>query len=145
MPADTPTRSHAHAPSNAELISLEKKFWQSLVDEDTDTALALLDEPSLMVSPHGAMQFDHADYQHMAEHGKMVVKSYELSDMNVSFPTDDLAVVTYTARQAVTARHGKADLIRQEMADASVWARKSGQWRCVMHTETPLQPAAQAQ
>ena len=32
------------------LIALEKKFWQSMVDEDTDTALAMLAEPSMMVS-----------------------------------------------------------------------------------------------
>ena len=37
------------APSKT-LIELENKFWKSMVDEDTDTALAMLDEPALMVS-----------------------------------------------------------------------------------------------
>ena len=59
-----------------DLIALEKKFWQSMVDEDTDTALSMLDEPALMVSPHGAMQFDHAGYRRMAEQGTMVIKSF---------------------------------------------------------------------
>ena len=32
------------------LIDLEKKFWQSMVDQDADTAVKLLVEPALMVS-----------------------------------------------------------------------------------------------
>jgi hypothetical protein len=119
------------------LVELETKFWQSLVDEDTDTALSMLDEPALMVSTHGAMQFDHRQYRQMAEQGTMVVKSFELSDMNVVFPTDETAVMTYRVKQALAPR-GKSDLINQEMADSSVWTRKDGEWRCVMHTETPV-------
>lgn len=120
-----------------ELMQLERKFWQSMVDEDTDTALAMLDEPALMVSSHGAMQFDHATYRRMAEQGPMVIKSFELSNMNVLFPDDNTAVLTYHARQALTPR-GRSEEINQEMTDSSVWTRKDGEWRCVMHTETPV-------
>lgn len=123
--------------ASKDLIALETRFWQSMVDEDTDAALALLDEPALMVSAHGAMKFDHAAYRQMAEKGSMVIKSFELSDMNVVFPTDDMAVLTYHAKQAL-AQRGKSGETRQEMADSSVWTRKDGQWLCVMHTETPL-------
>jgi len=124
--------------SKGDLIKLENRFWQSIVDQDTDTALQMLDEPSLMVSSHGAMQFDHAGYRKMAEHGAMTLKSFELSDMNVLFPDEDTAVLTYHVRQAM-AQRGQSEEIRQEMADSSVWLRKGGQWRCVMHTETPVQ------
>ena len=120
-----------------ELVDLETRFWQSMVDEDTDTALSMLDEPALMVSSHGTMQFDHAAYRQMAEQGDMVVKSFKLSDMNVVFPTDDTAVLTYRVKQAVAQRDGGKEL-KQEMADSSVWTRKDDGWRCVMHTETPV-------
>lgn len=123
--------------TNKDLIALENRFWQSMVDEDTDTALTLLDEPALMVSSHGAMKFDHAGYRKMAEQGTMVVKSFKLSDVNVLFPTDDTAVLTYKVKQEMSTR-GKSDEIKQEMADSSVWTRKDGQWRCAMHTETPV-------
>ncbi|MBL0730725.1 nuclear transport factor 2 family protein [Piscinibacter sp. HJYY11] len=125
------------ARNTSDLIELENRFWQSMVDEDTDTALSMLDEPALMVSEYGAMQFDHSQYRKMAEQGKMVIKSFELSDMNVVFPTDETAVLTYRVKQAMAPR-GQDELIRQEMADSSVWTRKGGQWRCVMHTETPV-------
>ncbi len=66
---------------NKTLIDLETKFWQSMVDNDSDTAVDMLTEPALMVSPHGAMKFDHATYRKMADQGPVVVKSFELSDM----------------------------------------------------------------
>ncbi len=119
-----------------DLIALENRFWQSMVDGDTDAAVTLLDEPALMVSAHGAMQFDHAAYRKMAEQGTMVVKSFELSDMNVVFPTGDTAVLTYHVKQALSQR-GKSAETWQEMNDSSVWTRKGGQWQCAMHTETP--------
>jgi len=120
-----------------DLIALEKRFWQALVDEDVEAATSMLDEPALMVSSHGAMQFDHDGYRRMAEQGIMVVKSYELSDLNVVFPTEETAVLTYQVRQALSQR-GRAEEMVQQMADSSVWTRKDGRWICVMHTETPL-------
>lgn len=123
---------------HTELIDLETRFWQSLVDEDTDTAMALLDEPALMVSSHGAMKFDRATYRRMAEEGDMIVKSFELSDMQVMFPDEGTAVLTYRVKQAIAPR-GKTNEIEQDMADSSVWVRKNGQWLCVMHTETPVE------
>ena len=124
------------APSKT-LIDLENRFWKSLVDEDADTAVAMLDEPAMMVSSHGAMKFDHAGYRKMAQQGSMVLKSYELSDMQVVFPIEDTAILTYRVKQAMAPR-GKSESTTQEMADTSTWVRKGGQWQCVMHTETPL-------
>lgn len=123
--------------TNKVLINLEKKFWQSMVDEDTESALSMLDEPALMVSSQGTMQFDHDQYRQMVEQGNMVIKSFELSDMNVVFPTDQTAVLTYRVKQAMAER-GKSKQTSQEMADSSVWTQKDGKWLCVMHTETPL-------
>lgn len=126
-----------HAKDAKELETLERKFWQSMVDEDTDTALSMMAEPSLMVSPHGAMQFDHAAYRKMAEQGSMVILSFELSDFQSYFPTEDLGIVTYKARQVVAPR-GKNEGATQQMVDSSTWVRQSGAWRCVAHTETAL-------
>jgi len=124
------------APSRT-LIELENRFWKSMVDEDTDTALAMLNEPALMVSSHGAMKFDHAAYREMAEKGSMVLKAYQLSDVDVVFPTDDTAILTYRVKQSMAPR-GKSEGVTEEMADSSTWIRKGGQWQCVMHTETAL-------
>lgn len=128
--------------ADSTLIALEKKFWQSMVDDDPETAIGMLDEPALMVSSHGAMQFDREQYRKMAEDGPMVVKSFELSDMQVMYPNDDTAVLTYRVKQAIAGREDGAKAIEQEMADSSVWLRKDGEWRCVMHTETEIDDGA---
>ena len=118
------------------LIELEKRFWQSLVEQDADTAIQLLSEPSLMVSEHGAMQFDHAGYRKMAEHGSKVLRSYELSNMQVMFPNESTAVLTYHVKQEMSPRD-KTDGTTQEMNDSSTWIKDGKFWKCVMHTETP--------
>jgi len=120
------------------LIDLENRFWQAIVDRDADTATGLLCEPALMVTSHGALQFDHSGYRAMAENGPMTLKSYELSDMHVVFPNDDTAVLTYHVKQEVSPRE-KGDGVGsfQEMNDTSTWVKDRQGWKCVMHTETP--------
>jgi hypothetical protein len=124
-----------HADSRT-LFDLEKKFWQSLVEEDTMTATGLLTEPAFMVSPHGTLSFDHASYRRMAEQGSMVVKSYELSDLHAAFPVADTAILSYQVKQVLGTR-GKSEETVQKMTDTSTWVRQRGMWKCAMHTESP--------
>ncbi len=128
----------AAAATSKTLVALENKFWQSMVDEDVDTALGLLSEPALMVSGHGTIKFDHAGYRKMAEKGSMVVTAFKLSDVDVVQPSDDTAVLTYRVQQSVAPR-GQSGGTKQEMANSSTWVRQGEDWRCVMHTETPLE------
>lgn len=122
------------------IIDLETRFWQSMVEQDTDAALTMLSEPALMVSSHGAMKFDHDGYRQMADQGSMVLTSFEFSDMDVVFPNDTTAVATYRVRQGVATR-GKGQATTQEMNDTSTWVRDGDRWRCVLHTETPAHEA----
>jgi hypothetical protein len=119
------------------LIDLETKFWQSMVEQDTDTALDMLNEPALMVSSHGTFKFDHAGYRQMADQGSMVVTSFELSDVEVVFPNEATAILTYRVKQGVAPRDGNAST-EQEMNDTSTWVQNGNRWQCVMHTETPV-------
>ena len=122
------------------LIGLETKFWQSMVDQDTDAALQLLHDPSQMASSHGAMKFDHAGYRKMAEQGSMVVTAFALSDIEVLFPSETTAVMTYRVKQTVAAREGgkSAKGIVQDMTDTSTWAYIDKRWQCVLHTESQM-------
>ncbi len=118
------------------IVDLERKFWLSMVEQDTDTALDMLCDPALMVSSHGAMKFDHDEYRKMAEQGSLVVTAFELSKMQIVFPNENTAVLTYHAKQKVTPR-GTDKAVIQEMNDTSTWVRTMDGWKCVMHTETP--------
>ena len=125
------------AATEQQLIDLETKFWQSMVDQKTDIALGLLNEPALMVSQHGAMQFDHAGYRKMAEQGSMVVTSFEFDDMKVMMPNPSTAILTYRVTQEVAPR-GKGKSTTTEMNDSSTWVKSGNDWKCVMHTESPV-------
>jgi ketosteroid isomerase-like protein len=118
------------------IVDLERKFWQSMVEQDTDTALDMLCEPALMVSPHGAMKFDHDEYRKMAEQGSLVLTAFELSNMQIVFPNENTAVLTYHARQRLIPR-GAGNAVTQEMNDTSTWIWTIDGWKCVIHTETP--------
>ena len=124
--------------SSKSMVDLETRFWQSMVDQDADTAIGFLDEPALMVSTHGAMKFDHAGYRKMADQGSMVVTAFKFEDMEVLFPNDSTAVLTYHVKQELTPR-GKSKAVLQEMHDSSTWILKGDDWKCVMHTETPVE------
>jgi hypothetical protein len=120
------------------LVDFETRFWQSLVDQDIDTALDMLGEPALLVSAYGAAKFDHDTYRRMAEQGPMTVTAFDLSDMEVVFPNDATAVLTYRVRQEIAPR-GQGERVQQEMADSSTWVRNGSRWQCVLHTETPVE------
>jgi len=122
------------------LVELEKRFWQAIVDQDANAAIEMLAEPSMMVNSHGAMKFDHDSYRQMAEKGPMVLESFELSEMNVVFPNESTAVLTYRVKQKTAPRGGKSEL--QEMNDTSTWIRSGDRWQCVLHTETPARAKA---
>lgn len=120
------------------LIALEKRFWEAMVNEDTHAATELLREPALMVSGHGTMKFDHAGYRKMATEGSMTLTGFELRDIDVMFPNDTTAIVTYRVKQDVEMREG-GDSSTQEMNDTSTWVKTGSRWQCVMHTETPAE------
>ncbi len=120
------------------LIDLEMKFWKSMVNMDTDAALEMLTEPALMVGSHGAIKFDHAGYREMAEQGSMVLTGFELSDMDVVFPSETTAILSYHVKQGIAPR-GSGESTVQEMNDTSIWIRTGNRWQCAMHTETPAE------
>ena len=122
--------------TDQELIALEQRFWQTMVDGNTDDALRMLAEPAGMVSSHGAMQFDHAGYRKMADNDDYKLVSYQLSEFGVLRPTPDVAILTYNVDQKTSI---KGEEVQEQMCDSSTWVRRDNQWICALHTETPLQ------
>ena len=121
--------------TDKDLIALEHRFWQSMVDGDTDTALGLLAEPALMVSSHGSMQFDHAGYRKMAEDPRFALKAFDLSNTKVLRPVRRRR--DRHLRSRPDHHHGRP---RGPCAcsDSSTWVRRDGKWLCAIHTETPM-------
>ena len=115
-----------------EIEQLERAFWESLVRRDATVATGLLASQALMVSSHGSMQFDPPQYARMLLDPKHGLLEYALSDMAVLFPTEDIAIVTYRAKQAMQ-MDGKQ--LEQAVVDSSTWVKLDGKWKCAAHTE----------
>ncbi|RZA21008.1 MAG: nuclear transport factor 2 family protein [Lysobacteraceae bacterium] len=122
-----------------EIERLEHAFWQSMVDNDPTVATGMLAKRALMVSGHGSMAFDHAGYTRMANDPSHKLLDFTLSELDVLFPSDDVAIATYKVEQKVE-YDGKA--MQMPAVDSSTWIRSGGDWKCVAHTES-LQPTRQ--
>jgi ketosteroid isomerase-like protein len=125
--------------ARAEVERLERAFWQSLVERDAATARGLFAPEALMVSSHGTMRFDPAQYEKMLLDPKHGLLDYTLSDMDVLMPGDGVAIATYKARQTMQ-MDGKR--MEQDVVDSSTWVRIDGAWKCVAHTESDASGAA---
>jgi hypothetical protein len=117
-----------------EIERLENSFWKSILDGKPEVATGMLTEPALMVSAHGANKFDHAAYTKMANDRRYKLTDYEISGMDVIFPTDDVAVASYHVSQKME-MDGKPT--QMDVYDTSTWVKVDDQWRCVIHTESP--------
>ena len=119
-----------------EIMALERKFWQSMMDMDVDTAVSLLDEQSTAASAHGIHYFDPAEYKTMALSGDARITSFEFFDERVIFPILDVAIASYKARQSFTMGGRSHTMV---VYDTTTWVRKDGKWVASAHTETPEQ------
>lgn len=52
-----------------EIVKLEEAFWQTMVDDEPDKAMAMIADECLITGPMGTMRSDPADYKRMAEQG----------------------------------------------------------------------------
>lgn len=121
------------AGASREIERLERAFWQSLVDRDAGAARDMLAPQALMVSSHGTMRFDPAQYEKMLLDPKHGLLEYTLSDMDVLFPTDDIAIATYRAHQTMEMDGRRME---QDVVDSSTWVKVDGAWKCAAHTES---------
>ena len=117
---------------------VERDFWQALIDKDTAAATAMVADDCLLAGPSGTMKIDPPKYAAMMEDGQWTLESFEFSDVEVIFPSADVAVIAYKVRQKGTMKNGPMDM---RCADSSVWVKDGGSWKCALHTETILERA----
>jgi hypothetical protein len=120
---------------DSEILSLEKKFWQSMIDKDSDAGARLASDPCLVTGPQGVARIDRKTFVQMMDTGEWELHGFDLSDVKVEQVTEDVAVIAYKVREDLTVEGKKLVL---EAADASTWVRDGGNWTCVLHTESVL-------
>ena len=115
-----------------DLITLEKQFWQAMVDGDTDAALKLTNDPCIVAGAQGVSRVSKEKFGEMMKTGDWTLHKFELRDVEVEQLTDDVAIIGYKVREELTVG---GESVVMEAADASTWVRANGNWLCALHTE----------
>jgi hypothetical protein len=117
----------------AELLDLEKRYWQALKDQDVKTAMSLTDEPCIVTGAQGIGALDRKTLAGMITSATYTLNHFELKDgAQVRLLGNDVAIVAYQVHEELTV-DGKSVVL--DAADSSTWVRRDGQWLCAMHTE----------
>lgn len=118
-----------------EILGLENRFWQSMVDKDSGAGARLSAEPCIVVGAQGVGRIDRKTFAKLMETGEWTLRAYEFSDVTVERIGDDAAVIAYKVREDLTVDGTPLTI---EAADASTWVRGKDGWLCALHTESLL-------
>jgi hypothetical protein len=119
-----------------EIVSLEKDYWNAIKRKDGKRTSQLSGKVALTTSEHGVTTIPKSKMGKMTEDGKWTLDSYELDDVEVVTPAEDVAIIAYTVKQSVT-MDGKK--LEKRAADTSTWIRGADGWECHAHSEAFLQ------
>ena len=127
------------APDNDKegIISKEKAAWQSFKDKKADEFKKLVSADLVTVYADGM----HSMQEELDIMAKTEMKSFSLSDFNVTFAGPDTAMITYKA--TVQSTSGGKDSSGTYNA-GSIWRMTNGQWQGIFHSEAKEEPAAKS-
>jgi ketosteroid isomerase-like protein len=119
-----------------EIVALETSYWDAMKAKDGSRTAELSAPKALVTGPRGAMSIAKAQMGQMTESSDWELHSYKFSDVDVSRPIPDVAIIVYTVDQKVT-MNGKEQKMRA--AESSTWIKGKNGWECHAHSESMLQ------
>jgi hypothetical protein len=128
--------SFAASGDKEAIISKEKAVWQAFKDKKADEFKKLLSTDLVTVDADEM----HNLQQEVDSISKTEMKSFDLSDFNVVFPSPKTAIITYKA--TVEALSDGKD-VSGTYNVGSVWHMAKGQWLGIFHTATKVAPPPQ--
>jgi hypothetical protein len=132
-----PRRRAMAQADEQKIIDLERRFWRTMMDKDTEASVSMLPDKSIVTGAQGTAVLTRDDYRRMAKQGEKLwqLKSFRLDDVSVIFPRQDVAVIAYKVTEEMEVE-GKP--LTLKAADATTWIRQDGEWLAALHTESVL-------
>jgi hypothetical protein len=127
----SPAATVTAAATAETIIELEKKAWELAKNKQMDEFRQLLVPEYRTIYQGKIWNLDECIKDLM----QTDIKSYLLSDMRVTFPVKDTAILTYRV-DAVTVVSGKE--LKDPLYCSSVWVNIDGQWKGAVYTESPV-------
>ena len=128
-----------HNHLKQDIVDLEVAYWEAMKAKDGRRTSELSGEETLVTNAHGVTRIPRNTMGSMTESGEWRLTEYELRDIEVMTPADDVAIIAYTVRQKVE-MGGKPQVMKA--ADCSTWVRGEQGWECHAHCETMLSEEA---
>ena len=128
-PASKPAMSRAQ--SQRAIIATEKKLWEAWKNKDFKPFKTNLSADSIMISDSGVANKTTA--VKAMESMPCEVKTYELSDIKVTFLNSSAAILTYKSTQDATCG---GEAVPPTVWSSSVYVMRGGKWFAASHQET---------
>src|SRR4029450_11630290 len=68
------------SPIDAEILDLERRYWQAMQDRDVRTAISLTEFPCLIAGASGVRSVDQASYEKMMTGASWRIQDVEIED-----------------------------------------------------------------
>lgn len=130
-PSPAPKPGMSRAQSQRMIIATEKKLWEAWRNKDMKPFRANLAADAVMIGDGGVA--DKKTSLTAMEGMACDVKSYELSDIKVTFLNNSTAIVTYKSAQDATCGGEK---VPASVWSSSVYVMRNGRWYAASHQET---------
>jgi hypothetical protein len=124
-------QAQTRAQSQKTIIDTEKKLWEAWKNKDMKPFHANLAADAVMIGDGGVA--DKKSSLSAMEGMACDVKSYELSDLKVTFLNNSAAILTYKSTQDATCG-GQA--VPATVWSSSVYVMRGGRWYAASHQET---------
>lgn len=119
----------------AQIIELEKKYWQGMENHDYETVKKLTRFPCIIAGKNGVQRVDEASFKKMFESGDGdKIKVLDISDIESQLIAENTAIIAYAIELGITDDKQKSTM---KCACTSTWI-KDNNWVCVLHTEAEL-------
>jgi hypothetical protein len=130
-PSPAPKPGMSRAQSQRMIIATEKKLWEAWKNKDMKPFRANIAADAVMIGDSGVA--DKKASLSAMEGMACDVKSYELSDIKVTFLNSSTAIITYKSAQDATCA-GQA--VPPVVWSSSVYVMRGGRWFAASHQET---------
>jgi uncharacterized protein DUF4440 len=130
-PSSAPKPGMSRAQSQRMIIATEKKLWEAWKNKDMKPFRANIAADAVMIGESGVA--DKKASLSTMEGLACDVKSYELSDIKVTFLSSSTAIITYKSAQDATCA-GQA--VPPVVWSSSVYVMRGGRWFAASHQET---------
>lgn len=123
-----------HDVLKRELLEREDRYWNAIKAKDSKVATSLSDDPCIVVGAQGVNEVSRNVLTRMLEDAPYELEEFSLEDVHFRRLTDDVVALAYKVNEDLTVEGEKVKL---QAYDLSVWMKRSGEWVCVAHTESP--------